>query len=274
LPAQGATWQDEFARAQATRQVNVVCMKWGTRYEAHWVNRLYAMVKRNTTWSVRFVCLTDDVTGIRPEVETKPLPEVRFDPSLGRYWPKLGLMQAGLGGPDRPLEGLSLFLDLDLLVMGDLDALFSYPGRFLIIREWKNPHLGYGNSSVVRWCIGHEAAVLDRFYATPPDVIRSAYASKEQNFLTKAVDEVTFWPADWCVPFSHACLPRNRVRRFFATPIPPRNARILVFFGSITPESAMRGEHELKKRVGQGPRLNLTRRRFKPATWIAEHWRE
>ena len=106
----GSSWQDEFARAQATRCVNVVCMKWGTRYGAHWVNRLYGMVVRNTSWTVRFVCLTDDAAGIRPEVEIKPLPEVRFDASLGRYWPKLGLMQANLGGPIKPLEGLSLFL--------------------------------------------------------------------------------------------------------------------------------------------------------------------
>jgi hypothetical protein len=269
-----ASWQDEFARAQATRRANVVCMKWGTRYGPEWVNRLYGMVKRNSTWDLRFVCLTDDGSGIRPEVEVKPLPQVRFDPSLGKYWPKLGLMQKDLGGPERPLEGLTLFLDLDLIVIDSIDPFLTYPGRFLIIKEWKDPQLGYGNSSVVRWFIGHEAAVLDRFYAMPPEVIRDVYASKEQNFLTKAVDEVKFWPSDWCVPFSHACLPRNRMARFFATPKPPQGGKILVFFGSITPESAMRGEHEIKKRVGQGWRLNVTRRRFKPAGWIADVWRE
>jgi hypothetical protein len=274
LQSPKSTWQEEFTRAQAATSINVVCMKWGTRYEAVWVNRLYAMVQRNTTWNVRFVCFTDDPSGIRPEVEVKPLPEVKFDASLGRYWPKLGLMQADLGGPDRPLEGLTLFLDLDLVIIDSLDPFFKHPGRFLIIREWKDPQLGYGNSSVVRWCIGHEAVVLDRFYATPPEVIRTTYASKEQNFLTKAVDEVEFWPAEWCVPFSRDCLPRNRVARFFTTPRPPAGGRILVFYGSITPQSALRGEHEIKKRVGQGWRLDLTRRRFGPARWISEHWRE
>lgn len=267
-------WNSDFERAQVTRRANVVCMKWGTRYGAEWVNRLYGMVKRNTTWEIRFVCLTDDARGIRPEVEVKPLPKVDYDPALGKYWPKLGLMQKDLGGPQQPLQGLTLFLDLDLLVIDSLDPLFTHPGRFLIIREWKDPHLGYGNSSVVRWCIGAEAAVLDRFYATPHEVIRDTYNYKEQNFLTKAVDEVSFWPEAWCVPFSHACLPRNRVRRFFATPQKPPGGKILVFFGSITPESAMRGEHEIKKRVGQGRRIELTRRRFKPATWIADIWRE
>ena len=264
----------DFARAQQTRCVNVVCMKWGTRYGPEWVNRLYGMVQRNTTWTVRFVCLTDDATGIRPEVEVKPLPYVKFDPSLGRYWPKLGLMQADLGGPDNPLVGLSLFLDLDLVIIGSLDQFFTYPGRFLIIKEWKDPHLGYGNSSVVRWSIGREANILERFYATDPQVIRDTYASKEQNFLTKAADEVSFWPSAWCVPFSHACLPRNRVLRFFSLPKPPADGKILVFFGSITPASALRGEHEIKKRVSEGMRLNLTQRRFRPANWINDYWRE
>ena len=232
-------WSDEFARAQATRCANVVCMKWGTRYGAEWVNRVHGMVARNTTWTVRFVCFTDDAAGVRAEVECQPLPPVRFDPALGKYWPKLGLMQQNLGG----LSGMTLFLDLDLVILDSIDPFFTHPGRFCLIREWKDPHLGYGNSSVVRFFVGAESAVLDRFYATPAEVIVNTYASKEQNFLTKAVDDVTFWPVSWCVPFSRACLPRNRLVRFFATPVKPVGGKILVFFGSITPESALRGEH-------------------------------
>ena len=246
-------------------------MKWGTRYGPEWVNRLEAMVRRNTTWRIRFVCFTDDSSGINPAIECQPLPKVEFDAArIGSYWPKLGLMQAGLGG----LEGMTLFLDLDLVIIDSIDALFTHPGRFCIIREWKDPQLGYGNSSVVRWLIGAEKAVLDRFYATSPDEIIARYASKEQNFLTKAVDEVTFWPEAWCVPFSLACLPRNRLVRFFSAPVKPPGGKILVFFGSITPESAMRGEHEKKKRVGTGWAFRPTQRRFRPAHWIADYWRE
>ena len=264
-------WEAAFDAAQQARTANVVCMKWGTRYGPEWVDRLYGMVRRNTTWTIRFVCFTDDARGIRREVECRPLPKVEFDAArIGRYWPKLGLMQEGLGG----LTGMTLFLDLDLVVIDSLDDFFTHPGRFILIREWKDPQLGYGNSSVVRYFIGMEKAVLERFYATPPAEIITRYASKEQNFLTKAVDEATFWPPEWCVPFSHACLPRNRLLRFFSTPRKPAGGKILVFFGSITPESAMRGEHEVKKRVGQGFALRPTQRRFRPAGWIAEYWRE
>ncbi|MBU1210989.1 MAG: glycosyltransferase [Alphaproteobacteria bacterium] len=264
------SWQDQFEAAQAARTVNVVCMKWGNRYDAFWVNRLFGMVKRNTTWNVRFVCFTDNAGGIRPEVECQPLPEVTFDKKLGKYWPKLGLMAEGLGG----LDGMTLFLDLDVVIIDNIDAFFTHPGRFLIIREWKDPHLGYGNSSILRYFIGQESNVLDKFYATPPEVIVGTYDSKEQNFLTKAVDVASFWPEEWVVPFSIACLPSNRVLRFFTTPIKPVTGKIVVFYGSITPESALRGEHQRNKRVAGGLHLRPTRRRFGRARWISDYWRE
>lgn len=263
-------WQDQFDKAQSTRRVNVVCMKWGTMYGPEWVNRLYGMVARNTTWTIRFVCFTDDRTGIRPEVECQPMPEVKVAAKVGKRFPKLGLMRKGLGG----LEGMTLFLDLDVVVIGSLDPFLAHPGRFCIIREWKDPHLGYGNSSVVRWFVGMESDVLDRLADTSPEDLLGKFGGKEQNFISKTVPEVTFWPEQWCLPFAHACLPENRVRRFFATPRKPPEGKILVFFGAITPASAIRGEHEQRKRAGKSPGFRPVRRRFRPAPWIAEYWRE
>ncbi len=142
-----------------------------------------------------------------------------------------------------------------------------------MVREWKDPHLGYGNSSVVRFFVGQERAVLERFYATPPEAIVRDYASKEQNFLTKAADEVAFWPEDWCLSFARSCLPRNRLLRLFCRPARPYAGKILVFYGSITPASALEGEIDNSKRSRRsfGPR---PRRRFLPARWIKELWRE
>ena len=47
---------------------HILCMKWGTKYGPEYVNRLYAMVRRHLSGDFRFVCLTDDSTGIRSEV--------------------------------------------------------------------------------------------------------------------------------------------------------------------------------------------------------------
>ena len=50
-------------------KVNILCLKWGKRYPAFYVNRLYAAVKRNMSRPFRFVCITDDSTGIDPAVD-------------------------------------------------------------------------------------------------------------------------------------------------------------------------------------------------------------
>ena len=265
-------WQDEFARAQAAKRVNVVCMKWGTLYGAEWVNRLYGMVMRNTTWNVRFVCFTEDGSGIRPDVEIKPIPTLRLDEALGKRWPKLGLFTPDIGG----LAGMTLYLDVDLVILDSLDPFFQMPGRFCIIREWQDAHMGYGNSSVMRFFAGGHPEVLERFYSKPHKHWFDLYTSKEQNFVSKTVRDPVYWPEAWCVPFSYSCLPRNKIRQFFSTPTKPEGGKILVFFGSVTPESAILGRHKSEKRSKK--RLfnlqNPIKRRFGPARWVADYWRE
>ena len=42
----------------------ILCMKWGKKYGPEYVNRLHSMVSRHLTIPHRFVCLTDDKTGL------------------------------------------------------------------------------------------------------------------------------------------------------------------------------------------------------------------
>ena len=38
---------------------NVICIKWGDKFGANYVNSLYNMVERNLTLPHRFICFTD-----------------------------------------------------------------------------------------------------------------------------------------------------------------------------------------------------------------------
>jgi len=51
--------------------VNVVCLKWGIKYDREYVNRLYSMVERNLTIPHRFICVTDDPRELNPAIETR-----------------------------------------------------------------------------------------------------------------------------------------------------------------------------------------------------------
>ena len=115
--------------------MNIICMKWGDKFSAKYVNRLYGMVERNLSSKFRFVCFTDNGDGIRDEVEIQNLPELDLPPGAPeRGWRKLTVFKKNFGG----LTGKTLFLDLDVVIVGSLDSFLTHPGEFLIAHDKKN----------------------------------------------------------------------------------------------------------------------------------------
>lgn len=177
----------------------IVCMKWGTKYGPEYVNRLYGMVARHLRGAFQFVCLTDSSAGVRSEVRCLPIPSLDLPPGIPeRGWTKLTTFEADLHG----LRGTALFLDLDVVIVGDITPFFEQPGEFLIIHDWKRPWRITGNSSVYRWRLGAHAAVLAEFRATHEAV--RARLRNEQAFLSEFMKReglMSYWPAHWCQNF-------------------------------------------------------------------------
>ena len=142
--------------AVSAHERHVICMKWGTKYGPEYVNRLYAMVRRHLSGDFRFVCLTDDSTGIRSEVQCLPIPPLDLPAGIPeRGWTKLATFSADLHG----LRGTALFLDVDVVITGSLDEFFTQPGEFLIIHDYKRPWRITGNISLDDRClVGTEQA--------------------------------------------------------------------------------------------------------------------
>jgi hypothetical protein len=236
----------------------VLCMKWGTKYGPEYVNRLYGMVARHLRGAFRFVCLTDNSMGVRPEVECMPLPSLDLAPGADRGWPKLTTFKADLHG----LQGTALFLDLDIVVVGDITPFFEQSGDFLIIKDWKRPWRITGNSSVYRFRIGAHADVLQHFIENQREV-RRRYRN-EQEYLSHAMRDrsrLAYWPPGWCRSYKYHAItwwPSN----YWRTPIVPAGARIMIFHGEVNPPDALAG------------RRNRRFRFVKPAPWVAEHWAE
>lgn len=236
----------------------VLCMKWGTKYGAEYVNRLFGMVQRHLSGAFRFVCLTDNSMGVRPEVECMPLPTMPLAPGAERGWNKLATFKADLHG----LRGTALFLDLDVVIVDDITPFFEHPGEFLIIKDWKRPWRITGNSSVYRFQLGAHADVLRHFLEQQMD-IRHRHRN-EQEYLSHAMKDrgrLGYWPADWCRSYKYHCIPPWPTN-YWQTPGIPPDARILVFHGEVNPPDALAG------------RRNRALRVVRPAPWIAEHWRE
>ena len=238
---------------------NVICMKWGDKYGPEYVNRLYAMVRRHLTGDFRMVCLTDDPHGIRAEVVCFTIPPLELPPGIPeRGWTKLATFAADLHG----LRGTALFLDLDVVIVGPLDAFFTEPGEFLIIHDYKRPWRITGNSSVYRYTLGAHPDVLE-YFRTHFEQVRSKFRN-EQAYLSDFMHRkglLSYWPAAWCPSFKYHCIPRWP-RNYWLPPFIPQDARIVIFHGECNPPDALAG------------RRNRRFRFIKPTGWVAEHWRE
>lgn len=224
--------------------VLILSMKWGTLYGSDYVNNLAAGVDRHLSRPHRFICFTDDATGLDTRIEPMPLPDLGLPPGHGdTRWRKLALFRRDLGG----LSGTALFLDLDLVVVGALDPFFDLPGAFRILRDddlFRSKPLrrlnpardrflhSVGNSSVFRFRIGAHAHILDAFLADPAAATRGYEISQQfQTAQLAARGDLDYWPQGWCVSFKNQCVPRLW-NSYLADPKIPSGARIVVFAGS------------------------------------------
>jgi Protein of unknown function DUF115/Methyltransferase domain len=125
--------------------LHVCCVKWGTMYGPEYINTLFDMVRRNLPagFAGRFVCLTDDPTGLDEGIDTAALPA-----GVLGWWAKLALFRAGAF----PRGERVLYFDLDTIITGPLDAIAAYTGDFAILRDVYRPQ-GL-QSSVMAWEAG------------------------------------------------------------------------------------------------------------------------
>ena len=190
---------------------NVICMKWGKKFSSEYVNRLYKMVEKNLTIPYRFICFTDDAQGIIDDVEIRDLPKLDDTGLPEKAWKKLGLFTDKLAD----LEGIALFLDLDVIIMKNIDSFFTIPGEFLIIKDWDFPNDIIGNSSVFRFAVNKYPKIIENFY-NEGKKIRNKYRN-EQAFLSHQMNNIgilNYWPNNWCVSFKRNCLRRFPVNYF------------------------------------------------------------
>ena len=239
----------------------VICMKWGTRYGAEFVNRLYKGVVRNITGPLRFICFTDNSTDLLQGIEIQPLPRINL-PEEYKWtpWRKLSCWQYPLAD----MDGDVLFLDIDLVVVGSLDDLFAYaPGEYCVIENWTQKGRDIGNTSAYRFPAGKYDGVFEIFDADPQAVL--AVHGIEQQYISKYIPNQRFWPAEWCASFKHDLVPKFPFN-WWRTPNLTPQARLVAFTGRPDPDEAYAG-------IWHAPWYKGFYKYAKPAEWIGEHWR-
>lgn len=111
-----------------------VCLKWRRpngekRFSAEHVNALAMMLRAQVGSSARLICLTDDRIGIDRNVEILKLPPEASELTRSWQWTKLYLFSDSWS---ETIGTRFFYLDLDVIVAGDLTPIYDIPGDLVI----------------------------------------------------------------------------------------------------------------------------------------------
>jgi hypothetical protein len=252
--------------------LNIVCYKWGNRYNSEEVNILRASVERNLSVPHKFHCITDDPSGLDERITVVPLPE---EGKIGNG-PKIRTFSAGfLGlGPDDYVVSL----DIDIVIVGSLDFLAEQPEfNFIIAPHRASNSTGRGHGAVYRVRVGSHREIWDSFIADA-----EAWAQKlpgrndnpfsEQRWLARyfAEREMHFFPEGKIIIFRVDCNARSPsyvlgrklglmglTTAFMGTASLPGQGEAIVSFSGLSKPQDVRDSHH---------------GHLKRAPFVAEHW--
>ena len=111
----------------------IVCVKYGTKYGADYVNKLYWGIKENITIQFTFVCFTDNAEGLDEEIKPVSL----TDHQWSGWWSKVNIFNGEKYKDFFVGKGKSVlvfYIDLDMIISGKIDELImAYRGNFVTL---------------------------------------------------------------------------------------------------------------------------------------------
>ena len=146
--------------------MQIICLKWGDKFNHEHVNRLYKMVCKNYKDKFNFICYTENSSHINKNIEIRNLD---LSDDLEKWWWKLTLFKEAAHEP-------TMFLDLDVVIQNDITHYKDYctENKIRTIKAWWKPHArdllpiepGFNmdlNSSVIIWK-GDFTNIWNHFY--------------------------------------------------------------------------------------------------------------
>ncbi|MBO01827.1 MAG: hypothetical protein CMG35_04215 [Candidatus Marinimicrobia bacterium] len=150
------------------------------------------MVQRNLTLDHEFICITENPTNLDPGIK---IMDLELKAGIEGWWYKPMIFNPHLG-----LQGTILFLDLDMIIFGNMDKLFSYKqGEFCIIRDFNRhiiPNYDKFNSSIMRFETGQHSQVYHKYMEDMQGISRRFQG--DQDWTRHAIqNDYNYWPDEW-----------------------------------------------------------------------------
>ena len=167
--------------------MNILCVKWGTKYSSEYVNKLYNMVLKNCNGQpFNFYCYTDNPSDLKSNIKT-----VNINSDLKDWWPKLDLLNIFN-------KDTNIFFDLDVIILNPLEKLFSVKTRTfsVLYSQWKEGYLMPSvkekfptlyNSSIMKW-EGNQGKIVYDYFQKNKEMILFKYQGIDRYLFNEPVD--------------------------------------------------------------------------------------
>ena len=217
--------------------MNFVCVYYGDKYTFKYVEVLYNMVKRNLTIPHKFICFTDStVIHKRKEFKTKDIEWRQFKRHDFEGW----FNKLQLFSPDSKLEGNTLYMDLDVVIMKNIDCFLTYgeDHNFVGMNDF-NPTSGQFNSSIMKFNNETSSKLIWEPYMKNRTEYRGMPG--DQNIITALIkkhkDTISF-PDEWTQSYKWFNRKGERFHSTKWTFEQDPNAKVCVFHGSPNPSDS------------------------------------
>ncbi len=215
--------------------VNVVCVRWGTKYPTHYVEKLHRAVERNfPRWRLGgFYCITDVSNATSSDWQARGIQTIKSAQNWGTWWQKFNMFN-----PDIMPPGLTLYLDLDMVITGDLSPLLDARAEQpLIMVENFSPNKSHcaHNSSAMLFDTGDIR--IERLYREfENNAVRAMkHLHGDQCAIWRILrDDIANFERRYVVSYKYHCRGKKL----------PKDARAVVFHGKPDPHEV--GDHWVK----------------------------
>lgn len=239
--------------------INIVCVKWGTKYGPEYVNRLLSGFKRNSSVPFKFHCFTEDSSKLSKDVIIHNLP---YKKVIG-WWNKLYLFSNEINIPQGETI---LFVDLDTLITSNVDDILRCTTEGIIVlknfiyeylkKNKPNMYCPLMGSGLMMWKHGNFNNVWESFIEDSEWISKVIARDGDQEWINRCIpdNKKIFWQAAFperVVSFKMQCQQGL-----------PEKCSIICYHGrpSIPDSVSYNG--------------TFAQRKLSPQPWILDHWRE
>ena len=216
--------------------LNFACVYYGDKYTFKYVENLYNMVKRNFTIPHRFICFTDNVIiHKRKEFKHSDIEFRKFKRHDFEGW----FNKLQLFSPQSELEGDTLYMDLDIVIMKNIDsfATIGESKNFVGMNDF-NPTSGLFNSSIMRFNNQYHNIIWEEYIKKRGDFTKMHGDQEIISSIIKDHKDTISFPDEWTQSYKWLNRKGERYHIDKMTYEEDTNAKVCVFHGNPNPHES------------------------------------